>query len=482
MRDLLPSCARKRVFNPFWSLVLIATALSGSLGCGDETSIIVNVYQGEELAIAPDRLRILAGTPVVENPELEPPYCGENDALQPDCQRFIYSAESEDTIGVAGRNLNETPYRFAVRPTDESLTAPVILVLAYDAAGQAIGAGVLNNVSSFAKGKILEYEVRLRPKDDVIRPDKNAVLGRSPDLTQSCLCANVEGLGPIELAVDDDRDCNGLPDDALDADGDADGDRWTNCSDCDDNNSGIHPKADDICDGIDTNCNPQLAVVEDRRCYTTEPEACGLGYVNCIEDEDPATPQYECINPDIFPDELQRLGDRLCAESERQQCPLEDPDHLQCVNEDVVTRFSTCRVPYFDGDQVPCENLPWIPNLPAIDDCTWIILGGSEQGIGTENYSVAFRDPENPDGFTTRIQPGTCAPDFHVHSINKVDQTSGQPVADDMLVIANIPGVTNGLELIKVRLEPTPIDGPEGCFSKEALGCDPLLPALLEAP
>ena len=39
---------------------------------------------------------------------------------------------------------------------------------------------------------------------------------------------------------------------------DADGDGYTDEEDCDDDNSNIHPGMEEICDGVDNNCNDEI--------------------------------------------------------------------------------------------------------------------------------------------------------------------------------------------------------------------------------
>ena len=72
-----------------------------------------------------------------------------------------------------------------------------------------------------------------------------------------------------------DTDCDGsIPQDEI-TDGDADG--WALCMDCDEGDAGVNPGADEICDGVDNDCDPATDEGLD---------GDGDGYTICDEDCD----------------------------------------------------------------------------------------------------------------------------------------------------------------------------------------------------
>jgi len=65
--------------------------------------------------------------------------------------------------------------------------------------------------------------------------------------------------GAVEICNGLDDDCDGLVDDDPVVDPDDDGDGWTLCDgDCDDQDPDVHPDAEEVCDGVDNNCDGEI--------------------------------------------------------------------------------------------------------------------------------------------------------------------------------------------------------------------------------
>ena len=136
----------------------------------------------------------------------------------------------------------------------------------------------------------------------------------------------------IESCDGIDNDCNGQVDDNitvstyyLDADNDGYGDEGTTttaCSqplgyvlqsgDCDDNDAGIHPDAEDICDGIDNNCNGAFDEDGDFSTFYKDADGDGYGDPNisislCIQPNGFVRQGGDCNdnNPDINPEQVE---------------------------------------------------------------------------------------------------------------------------------------------------------------------------------
>jgi len=85
-----------------------------------------------------------------------------------------------------------------------------------------------------------------------------------------------------ELCNGLDDDCNGLTDADDDGEADNDGDGSLSCADCDDGDADVRPGATEACDGVDTDCNPATFFEGGEIDYDSD------GYLGCedCDDED----------------------------------------------------------------------------------------------------------------------------------------------------------------------------------------------------
>ena len=98
----------------------------------------------------------------------------------------------------------------------------------------------------------------------------------------------------LEECNEKDDDCDGLIDNGISWDNDGDGhNSLTSCinpSDCDDTNDKVHPEHQEICDGIDNNCDAKIDDIEPVECWTGSEDAildgttpCQTGTMTCTE-------------------------------------------------------------------------------------------------------------------------------------------------------------------------------------------------------
>lgn len=188
---------------------------------------------------------------------------------------------------------------------------------------------VCNNADDNCNGAIDE---------DLMQPDSNA-FGLCSSNTE--VCSAGEWLGseenylPAEETCDGaDNNCNGETDEGVKLifyfDGDADGfgDEWnvisecsapeqytTDNTDCDDNNAGMNPNAEEVCNGIDDNCNGMNDEGEtceyvsyycdnDGDGYPSSAPSDGCNTFNCVPEECSTEAGTDCNddNSDISPD------------------------------------------------------------------------------------------------------------------------------------------------------------------------------------
>lgn len=154
---------------------------------------------------------------------------------------------------------------------------------------------------------------------------------------------------------------------------DADGDGYTDEEDCDDDNSNIHPGMEEICDGVDNNCNDEIDESVQISFYEDTDED-GFGDSNamieaCSQPEGSVANQNDCDdqNPDVFPGRVE-------------ECDGVDNNCNDEIDEDTGSIFYTD----LDGDGYG--------SLEAIQACTL------EEGYSENSEDCDDTDAQiNPD-------------------------------------------------------------------------------------
>jgi hypothetical protein len=191
-----------------------------------------------------------------------------------------------------------------------------------------------------------------------------------------------------------DNDCNGDIDDGVDipiwyadADGDGYGDATNDLesciapsghvedsSDCDDTDAAIHPDAEEVCDGIDNNCNDDIDDGIDIPIWYTDADgdgygdaASGLEYCIAlsgrIEDSGDCDDTNAAIHPGLVED---------CSDGHDTDCDgLLDCEDGECILEEI------CQEDCEDGDDNDLDGLTDCND----DDCWWIGMCQHPAGV-----------------------------------------------------------------------------------------------------
>ena len=204
-----------------------------------------------------------------------------------------------------------------------------------------------------------------------------------------------------------DEVCDGLDndcDEALGADEvDADSDGWVACDlaewgwlgegaptgggDCDDTLTKVHPDAEEVCDALDDDCDGVVPAEE------TDDD--GDGYIECAHND------CDDTNADVHPGAVE-----ACDDAADQDCDgltdCEDPD---CV--DFADCVETCEDGVDnDGDGlVDCEDADCLSDVSCVEDCT----------DGVDNDADGLVDCQDVDDCTDLA---SCPPDTRVHLSN----------------------------------------------------------------
>jgi hypothetical protein len=242
------SLSRSRAF-------LLAGAIAlGSIGCGDETGLLISVTRDEQSTPASiDHLRFFIGTAIGAN-------------------TFV---EDETPLRMvelgAGRDILSDPYKLLLREADSSddgadRDGRVMIAVLGLTGQQQVAFGTLDAPVQFVSGSVLEWEIVLHAGGDYDLTPTDCLIFEGGTIS-SISDADCDGdvvpddcndhdpsIGPsaaeiCENGVDD--DCNGM----IDEEKDGDGDGFTNCEECDDSSFEVNPEAQERCDGIDNDCD-----------------------------------------------------------------------------------------------------------------------------------------------------------------------------------------------------------------------------------
>lgn len=446
-----------RLSNALGVPLLIAFASLSALasGCASETGVVITVSQGS-IEQSPDTLRFLMGVDEFDI-DLSRVGCETTDGTL--LQRFIRLPASDgDVADIADRNLADSPYRLLLKP-DVALRIDREMMVAVGAVkdNTLIGVGALQKPVTFVDGKLLQWNIALRPppSDMLIEPGDRCVCAEDyaggpfvitsiadPDCdgdigendcdhddasvgtSSSETCGNgvdddcdpMTSDEPAEEVCDGvDNDCDGMCDEGVDQDDDP----YTHCgtkqgecgsvpdpdkADCDATLSEVYPGAPELCDGLDNDCNPDTIFPYHQYCYVSEgpDDRCHVGEQWCDD-----------IDGTFF-EECQPLNNSEPYVASPRSCPAYEMcsgryDPFECANRFVYSETECTLVAVVNANEsYLCPGAQ--AAAPYMGDenfeCIWRLLG---EGLNAPYYAYLS------DSFG-EVGPvvDSCAANFHI--------------------------------------------------------------------
>jgi hypothetical protein len=354
-------------------------ALSGSVGCGADTGIIVQVL----------------GQPVEE--------LAFQVALSRDHDQYVLDPSiSGEKRSVQGRDLRADPYELLLKQEWPAADTPAstvrVLALGYRS-GAIASFALMEPPQLFIKGELLSRSLVLQ--------ELSAGTGSASSSALGCFSVQTGGKS-YQLVIDADRDCDGI----------------SPPQDCNDFDSSVHPGAPEICDGKDNNCDGTYAGPED--CYGLDSTGatCRVGSRTCTEGPTGGGTLGTCTVADegVQATELQCQVYKGCAtQTVPLQCLQSRTPTYGCKLEatessgvcggvrDLTPPFSgkgTCSWKLVDAGGWQASVQP-----PATGSCTGKLVLAAKATAGTGTITVVFTQGDQTAVLTYQITPssvGSC--------------------------------------------------------------------------
>jgi hypothetical protein len=280
--------------------------------------------------------------------------------------------------------------------------------------------------------------------------------------------------GAEEVCDGVDNDCNSVCDDAA-AGLDRDGDGFTVCGsivdhcgladvqrDCNDRNIEVHPGAPELCDGFDDDCDGERLQVAP--CFLVDdmdPTICVAGERACLEgDGEPGDWDGLCGRGG----ENTEVPIELCTAYDSCDLDIEthaDPYTCSIETSGLVVSGCLVNVQFDSAELCPAAEVV-LPTIGLGDPpvCSWAIVGGQDQG----DYSVGLRDLLDPGG-TPGGTLGVCG------GALVVTTRGGLPGPQDVLLART--DELGATVFFAVSLDPALV---EDCDNDRGLVCEDLPP------